>query len=140
MDHPAEKTDVRTLVDEAWLREACHPFNVVAALTSALTPHWTVDRECDPSGNLTVIMLPASDTSARPTFVLYEDNGLVQVSTFLGEDWQKRHAFLTCQRAVSAIVATAGRDLLRPPPAHAPDRRSSRIGSATAPTLSQAFR
>jgi hypothetical protein len=89
----------------------CRPFNVIAALTTALAPHWTVDRERDPSGELAVIVLPVTDTPARPTFVLYEDNGLVQVLTFLGEDWQKRQTFLTCPRAVSAIIATAARPI-----------------------------
>jgi hypothetical protein len=109
MDHVVEKNEFRALVGEAWLRDARSPFNVVTALTSALAPEWTVDQEVDPSGELAVIVLPATDTSTRPTFVLYEDDGLMQVSTFFGEDWQKRQAFLTCQRAVSAIFATVGR-------------------------------
>jgi hypothetical protein len=96
-----------SLTDEAWLRDARSNFDVGATLASALTPAWTVEREVDPFGDLSLVMLPACGTPARPTFVLYEEDGLVQVSTFFGEDWQHRQAFRTCQRAVAAIVAAA---------------------------------
>jgi hypothetical protein len=107
MAHVVEKSDVRALSDEAWLRDARSSFDAGAALTSALTPAWSVEREVDPCGELSIIVLPAADTAAHPTFALYEENGLVQVSTFLGEDWQCRQTFQTCQRAVAAIIHTA---------------------------------
>jgi hypothetical protein len=105
-----EKNDCRDLNDEAWLRDARANFDVRATLTCALTPFWTVERELDPNGDLSIVILPFSDTTVLPGFVLYEKDGLVQVSTFLGEDWQSRQAFHTCQRAVAAIVAAADPD------------------------------
>jgi hypothetical protein len=107
MAHVVEKAGIQALTDDAWLRDARHCFDVAAALTRALTPAWTVERETDPSGELSIVVLPAFETTPRPTFVLYEEDGLVQVSTFAGEDWQRRQSFRTCQRAVAAIVATA---------------------------------
>jgi hypothetical protein len=105
--------DVRTLNDEAWLQNARSCFDVGATLTSALTPFWTVDREADPSGDISVIVLPAGDTAARPSFVLYEQDAAVQVSTFLGEDWRSRRTFQTCRRAVDAIIEAANRPSAR---------------------------
>jgi hypothetical protein len=62
-------------------------------------------------------VLPVSDTAARRSFVLYEESGSVQVSTFVGEDWLCRQTFHTCQRAVAAIIETA--TLVSPPAPHA---------------------
>jgi hypothetical protein len=107
MAHVVEKNDVRALTDEAWLRHARSSFDAGTALTSALTLAWSVERETDPWGELSIVVLPASDTAAHPSFVLYEENGSVQVSTFLGEDWQCRQTFQTCQRAVAAIIEAA---------------------------------
>jgi hypothetical protein len=107
MEHTVEKNDVWELTGDAWLCNARSDFDVAAALTRALTPAWTVDRETDPSGEVSIVMLPVFQAQARPTFVLYEEDGLVQVSTFAGEDWQRRQSFRTCQRAVAAIIATA---------------------------------
>jgi hypothetical protein len=110
MDHLVEKNDLRDLTNEAWLRDAQASFDVAATLTCVLTPLWTVERELDPTGDLSIVILPFGDTAALPTFVLYEKDGLVQVSTFLGEDWQSCQAFRTCQRAVAAIIAAAAPD------------------------------
>lgn len=107
MAHVVEKNDVRPLANEAWLQNAQTSFDVAATLTSALTPSWLVEREIDPDGELSIVVLPDGENSDRPTFLLYEENGLVQVSAFRGEDWQRRQAFRTCQRAVAAIIAAA---------------------------------
>lgn len=109
MAHVAEKDDVQVPTDEAWLSNARSRFDVADVLISELTPGWTVEREVDPSGELSIVVLPMLDTAARPSFVLYEEDGLVQVSIFRGEDWQRRQSFRTCQRAVAAIIAAAGR-------------------------------
>ena len=102
MAHVVEKNDVRALTDQAWLHDARSSFDAGAALTSALTPAWSVERETDPWGELSIVVLPAADTTAHPSFVLYEKNGSVQVSTFLGENWQcrSRSSLDTCRRPV----------------------------------------
>ncbi len=102
-----EKNDVVALTGEIWLRDARSNFDVATELTAAMGPSWTVERELDPSGELSIIVLPVIHTTLSPTFILYEEDGLVQVSIFFGEDWRQRQAFRTCQRAVAAISATA---------------------------------
>jgi hypothetical protein len=107
MAHVVVKHDDRALNDETWLRDARSSFDVGAVLTSALTPFWTVDREFDLSGDISVIILPVGDTAERPSFILYEEDAVVQVSTFVGEEWRSRRTFRTCQRAVGAVIEAA---------------------------------
>jgi hypothetical protein len=102
------KHDVLAPNDETWLRDARSSFDVGATLASALTPFWTIDREFDPSGDLSVIVLPAGVTATRPSFILYEANAVVHVSTFVGDEWRSRQTFRTCQRAVDAMIEAAG--------------------------------
>ena len=110
MEHVVENSEVRELFDLAWLRDAQATFDVPATLTSALNPLWTVHREQDPDGDLSIVVLPFSETAALPTFILYERDGMVQVSTFHGDDWHCRRTFRTCRRAVAAIIAAAAPD------------------------------
>lgn len=101
------KSYAETLTARTPLCDTVLPFNVVTALSSALTPAWAVEREIDPSGDLSVIVMAARDDAVRPTFVLYEEDGLVQVSTIVDEQWQFRQTYPTCKRAVDSIVAAA---------------------------------
>jgi hypothetical protein len=110
MVHLAEQNDIPALTANVWLHDALSPFNVVAALSAALAPVWSVEREVDPGGDISIIVLPACDDPASTAFVLYEENGFVQVATISGEAWQSRRAFSTCQRAVAAIVTAAHSD------------------------------
>jgi hypothetical protein len=87
--------------------DAMSPFDVVAALASALPSTWSVERECDPDGDLSIVVLPDRDEPAQPSFVLYEEDGLVQVGTVIGDAWHGKRTFPTCRRAVGAIVAMA---------------------------------
>ncbi|HEY4041363.1 MAG TPA: hypothetical protein VGM32_05900 [Rhodopila sp.] len=97
-EEPTQAADIR-------ICDAPPQFDVVAALTASLTPSWSAEREIDPSGETSVVVLSVSDNPAHPTFVLYEEEGLVQVATVVGDCWQSRRTFRTCQRAVAAIVA-----------------------------------
>ncbi len=76
MAYSIVKCDNAALNDVTWLRDARSSFDVAAALTSALTPFWTIEREVDPSGELTIIVLPVGDTEARPTFILCARSGV----------------------------------------------------------------
>jgi hypothetical protein len=100
------------LTGNVWLHDALSSFDVVAALESALAPGWSVERETDPAGDLSIVVLPAYDDPACPAFIIYEENGFVQVATIVGDTWQGRRAFPTCQRAVAAIVAASSRQLV----------------------------
>ncbi len=107
MAHVVVKCEAGTQNEPTWIRNARSSFDVGAALASALTPFWTIERELDPFGDLTVIVLPVDDATARPCFILYEADAVVQVSTFVGDDWRCRQTFRTCQRAVDAIINAA---------------------------------
>jgi hypothetical protein len=109
---PAIGKQHTSILPAAWLRDAMSPFDVVAALTSALPSCWTVERECDPGGDLSIVVLPAHDEPthdepAQPCFVLYEENGFVAVATVIADTWHGKQTFPTCRRAVDAIVAMA---------------------------------
>lgn len=101
------KHDTSILAARAWLGDAMSPFDVVAALTSALPSCWTVEREFDPTDDLSIVVLPVRDESAQPTFILYEENGFVAVATVIADSWHGKQTFPTCRRAVEAIVAMA---------------------------------
>jgi hypothetical protein len=105
MSHLIEDNDGTALLADAWLPDILAPFDVAAALTEAVTPAWTVEREVDPDGNLFIVVLPAYDDPVRPAFILYEENGLAEVGTTVSETWQGKQAFATAQRAVAAIIA-----------------------------------
>jgi hypothetical protein len=107
MGHLVEQKYIQPLAAKEWLRDARSPFDVAATLSTALAPAWTVEREMDPSGELTIIVLPTGDGSVRSAFVLYEDNGCAHVGTIREEIWQSKRAFPTCQTAVAAIIAAA---------------------------------
>lgn len=107
MDHLIDKQHDAVLTADNWLREASSTFDVVASLAAALSPDWVVEQEIDPSGDPCVIVFSVRDDTAQPNFVLYEENGRVQVATIMGEVWQRRQTFPNCQRAVAAIVAAA---------------------------------
>ena len=140
-----------TLNDATWLRYARSNFDVVATLTFALSPSWTVDRELDACGELIIIVLPADDivnetvndilddmmedimddTASRPSFILYEADAVVQVSTFVHDEWRSRQTFGSCPRAVAAIIEAASR--VCPPPCQA--SRTSRSVRARSSVL-----
>jgi hypothetical protein len=107
MVHLIAKLHAEALSDSAWLRDVLSAFDVVTALSDALTPTWTVQREIDHAGDLSIVVLPEPDDTALPSFVLYEGDGLVQVATIVGEDWQNTLSYPSCQRAVAAIAAAA---------------------------------
>jgi hypothetical protein len=112
MGRLADQKYTRTLDAERWLREVMLPLDVVATLSDALSPAWTVEREVDPSGELTIVVLQAGDgRRPRSAFAFYEDDGRVHVGTIKGETWQSTRAFPTSHSAVAAIIsaATAGR-------------------------------
>jgi hypothetical protein len=101
------KRDTSILFAGAWLQDTLSPFDVVAALASALPSCWTVEREADPDGDLSIVVLPDCDEPAQPSFVLYEEDGFVQVATVIADTWHGKRTFPTCRRAVDAIVAMA---------------------------------
>ena len=92
MGHLVEQR-IQPLISNPWLRDAMAPFDVAGTLSAALAPAWTVEREIDPSGDLTIIILPTGDASQRSAFWTIEDNGRVHVGTIRGEIWHSTCAF-----------------------------------------------
>jgi hypothetical protein len=107
MIHLAEHDDIPTLTTSVLSRDTLSPFDVLGALSAALSPDWSVEREVDPGGDISIIVLPTCEDPGCTAFVLYEENGFVQVATISGDSWQSRRPFPTCQRAVAAIVVAA---------------------------------
>ncbi len=102
-----EKRYMETLVPSAWLLEVLSPFDVVATLSAKLGPSWDVEREIDPKGDLSIVVLPAPFNRAGVCFVFYEHNGLAHVATISGDAWTSSQEYPSSQRAVSAIVAAS---------------------------------
>ena len=102
-----EKRYAETLASSAWLLEILSPFDVVAVLSAKLGSSWDVEREIDPKGELSIVVLPSRFNPAGICFVFYEHNGLVHVATISGDAWTSSQEYPSCQRAVSAIVAAS---------------------------------
>ena len=109
MGHMNENHSIHAGSAINWLREGVAPFDVVEALLESLQGDWLVERETDPAGDLSVIVMSVRDDAALPTFLLYEEDGLAQVATVSGDTWRSKSAYPTCQRAVAAIAAAVER-------------------------------
>jgi hypothetical protein len=100
MAHVFDKHGART-----WLHGTALPCDVIALLSTSLMPGWEVEREIDPTGDVSIVVLSAIDDPGMPTFTLYESEGKAMVGTVIGDAWEKMHGFTNCQRAVAAILA-----------------------------------
>jgi hypothetical protein len=81
------------------------PLDVVATLSAASAGAWEIERAVDPSGDVSVMVLPACDDPAMPTFMLYEEHGLARVAIIRRDVWESDRAFLSCRQAAAAIIA-----------------------------------
>jgi hypothetical protein len=95
----------QTLGGQAWLNAGLSSPDVVASLSAGLADAWEVERAVDPSGDVTIIILPVLDAPGMPTFMLYEEDGLARVATIRRDVWESDQAFLSCPKAVAAIIA-----------------------------------
>jgi len=77
--------------------------DVLVVLVEALGPAWSVRREIDYEGEVSIIVLPVADET-DPGFLLYEKEGLACVATITGDDWVGDQGFATFQEAISAII------------------------------------
>jgi hypothetical protein len=115
MGHVVEHQSIPARTADGWLQDASSPpFDVAAELSAALPPGWTVRREVDPVGDISIIVFPTCDDPRQSTFVLYEENGFVQVGIVTGETWRGKSTLPTCRRAVAAILSLAAMNLARP--------------------------
>jgi hypothetical protein len=97
----------QTLKTQAWLRANGPPLEVIALLEAGLTPDWEVIQEIDPVGEASIIVMPACDDPAKPSFLFYEMNGKARVATIRNDIWESERVFATSSEAVAAITAAA---------------------------------
>jgi hypothetical protein len=100
MAHALDKHGAQTR-----LRDAASPVDVVALLSASLPLGWEVEREVDPTGNISIVVLSSIDHPAMPSFILYEKEGQAIVATIRDDIWEKAQTFTSCQRAVASILA-----------------------------------
>jgi hypothetical protein len=82
--------------------------DIVVSLTAALGPTWSVQREIDCVGEVSIVVMPVSDHPAVPTFILYEVGGQAHVGTIRQDEWQADQGFDTVQQAaIVGIIAAA---------------------------------
>ena len=93
----------RTFARASWLFESESPRDVIVRLSEALGPSWTVHRETDCEGEVSIIVLPLAD-DVEPAFVLYEKEGVARVAAVAGDDWEGDQGFASFQQAVAGII------------------------------------
>jgi hypothetical protein len=97
----------QTLKTQAWLRANRPPLEVIALLEAGLTPDWEVKQEIDPFGEASLIVMPACDDPAKPSFLFYEMGGEARVATIRDDIWVSERVHATSSEAVAAITAAA---------------------------------
>lgn len=107
-----EETGARTLGWQVGPASALTPSDVVAAQATASSGAWDVEHAFDPTGDLSIMVLPTCDDPALPTFLLYQEHGLARVATIRREIWESDQAFPSGRRAVAAIVAATAAVML----------------------------
>jgi hypothetical protein len=75
-------------------------------LAGALGPIWSVHREADHEGEVSIVVLPADDDPG-PAFILYEKDGLARVGTVSSDEWISDEGYFGIRAALEAIVAKA---------------------------------
>jgi hypothetical protein len=95
----------KTLDGQAKPEVVLSPFDIAASLSEAAAGAWEVEHAVDPSGEVAIIVLPARDDPALPTFMLYQEHGLARVATIRRDIWESDQAFPSGRRAVAAIIA-----------------------------------
>jgi hypothetical protein len=94
----------------ASLRPPTCPLDIHAALSEALGTEWTVQREIDPDGEVSILAMAADDAdNTRPTFLLYERYGLAQVVSVRDDAWQSLGGYATAQAGVATIITAIAR-------------------------------
>ena len=82
--------------------------DIILSLSSALGSAWKVHREIDCVGDVSIVVMPASDDDpSMPTFVLYEAGGEARVGTIRRDEWQADQGFATVQQAAISGILTA---------------------------------
>jgi hypothetical protein len=114
MAHVFESAAFDLPMSGRWLNAARLSFDVVAALTDGLGAAWEVVRNEDPFGEVAIVVFPADDAAGLPSFMLYENNGLVEVATVHDDVWSGSQVYANCPQAAAAIVTASAATLPQP--------------------------
>ncbi|HEY0182439.1 MAG TPA: hypothetical protein VGC09_06475 [Rhodopila sp.] len=91
--------------------------DIVLSLRKLLGSGWWVERETDYLGEISIVVLPATDQIELPMFMLYESGGLAHVATIRADEWEADRGFDTVpQAALIGIVAVIADLTLTPEP------------------------
>lgn len=80
---------------------------IAASLQAALTPGWVAERIIEPLGEVAIVVLPADDDPALPSFLLYETATAARVAVILADRWEAEQEHAGRDDAVTALVALA---------------------------------
>ena len=106
MTRPAATARLRSNRNPVSPRLAARPVDIQTALSEALGAGWLVQRETDPGGDMSVLVMAADDAdNALPTFMVYERDGLAQVASVQADAWHSLAGFASAHAAVAAIVS-----------------------------------
>ncbi len=83
------------------------PLDITALLQAALTGDWSVERECDPMGEVSFVVLPIQDTDGTPSFILFEKDGLPRLAMVTDDVWEEEAGFTTWQQTIAALAMAA---------------------------------
>ena len=81
--------------------------DVIALVSGALGSDWTVLRETDCEGDVSIIALPAEETDRTPCFILYEKGGQAHVASVRRDKWDRDLSFDSFSEAVDAFIVEA---------------------------------
>jgi len=112
MTQVLDNAEVADSARRFWLTETAATLDAAAVLSAALAPKWSVQREVDYVGEVSIILLPAHDHPtiehrALPSFILFEKDGQARVATVTEDQWVADQGFRDIQPAVTAIIAAA---------------------------------
>jgi hypothetical protein len=106
MAHAINRDLSKVFAHASWLLPREPARDVVEVLSEGLGPGWTVHRETDCEGDVSVIALPA-DEEAIPAFILYEKGGVARVATVRGDDWEGDWSSPSFELAIAMIITEA---------------------------------
>ena len=81
--------------------------DVAAALSVALGAGWTVVRETDCEGDVSIVALPGGDPDNATSFILFERDGSVFLAAVSNDHWAWERRYTGFRAAMDALVAAA---------------------------------
>ncbi len=77
----------------------------VVLLSEQLPPGWIVERSTDPAGQKGIVVFAEQETTATPTFFIYENIGRIRVATIENDEWLGSIAYPGYEAAIASVAA-----------------------------------